>query len=899
MSDHANPFINPNTITICFGDRYRCIARPASYRALKREGREAFPDMSAVYSIVVLFQIPELPDRWVELSPDAYAIVRGGAVLHFNVQHPITKQYILPLPDQDPDAVVSTSQTPNNGAHHRETSGTLNHASDATPRPDTAGGNQVRPPTTVTRPPLGPYNTCSKGGRSMTSAFADLRGGGDVCGSGWGAASHRLRQSARLVPSRKECKEGWGFTEGASIGYPDEDTADDDEEKTRKNAKQEAAYQQRDNCVNKCSHHCGCTLCLQKRDGIVPTHAFTTVRPSPGSGNDSGWGEGPRDGAYVYGKTPVHGSSVSNQHIGNARWFGGPSLCESIGFRLHQEEQRAAALWDSKARSVQRGVGRMSPAPSAAEGNWGPVSSRGGLGPFAWRQASIYDDRHRGTSRGNNQGFSVSCSGPTAYVQRPPPGFSREYSIYQDGCEDGHEGYQRPRQAQRQPQQPYSYDAEHEATFSRNQTYGGWAPVWPCDCEISPKQKDTHGCQYQYQHDKRRTHAAGSMTTKEARNLNSVRTSSNAPPSSIEMPANPPPPPSSSSHFHPAKYATGSPRKSRTKARLSSAWAAGRKRREGRKAADTWDCEQQFKQVYHGHIKQDQSQRGQGGVTDHRLRGNVGSTTDHHTASEHYSAATEGLEEDYHDSPERGAGDEDTEYYHHAGEYNTSRAARQDTASDPVHDENFGENSGDNPNEYDGQDFSFHLLVENGGGDDEPTEADAAPAPSHIPRARWPEYWGTSPPPTEYKAPETTNRVSASKASKNDGSKAIADTAASGQERDEKRKKHGKKSADQSGFKQSGMKNVTTQWPAQATKTRLKKLMVKEQTAPAAAAGASKDSCTYQHQCLCDRCTSERCCIHYIRNKMDEKDEWGEKLGGQGWCACNAGCPEHNHLRFW
>lgn len=862
MSDNAaNPFLNMNTITICFGDRYRCISRPSSYRTLQREGRKAFPDMSAVYSIVVLFQVPELPGRWVELGPDAYAVVRGGAVLYFNVQHPITKQYILPFPDQDPDAVVTSSPAPNNGASRHETPGTLNHASDATPRPDTAGEKQVRPPTTITRAPVGPYNTFSQGGHSTTSAFADLRGGGDICGSGWGATSHRLRQSAWLVPSRKECQEGWALAEAASVWHPDEYTANDEEEQARQTAKQGPTYQELDTCVRKNSHHCGCTLCFQRRAGIVPTPAFTTVRMCPGGGSDSGWGDGSRRGGYVYGKTPVPGSSVSNQHV-RAGWkSGGPSQCSSVNFRFDQDSSPgAAAPWDSDARSVQRGVCRMSLAPSAADNGCGAVNGRGGLDQFNWRLANAYNDRCRGRTRGDNQDFFVSCSGPAAHVQCPPPGFSGEHSIYQNGYKDGNEGHQNPYQAQPQHQQPYSYDVEHDT----RQSYGGWGPVWPYDCEIPLQQTDAHGCQYQHLHDQR-VHPAGSMMMKVAGTLNSVRTSSNAPPYSIERPANPPPHPSSSSHFHPAKYATGSPRKSRTKARLSSAWAAGRKRRAGRTAADTWDDKQQFRQVNHEHLKQDQSPGGQGGVSDHdRLRGNVGSTTDHH-----------------------------------AGEYNISRAARQDTSSNPIPDKNFGENFGKNSSTYDGQDFPFHLLVEEDGGDDEHTEADAAPAPSHIPRARWPEYWGASPPPTEYKAPETTSRVSASKASKNDDSQAIAATAASGQERDEKRKKHGKKSTDQSGTKQSDMKHITTQWPPQETKTRLKKLMNKEQTAPAAATGASKDSCTYQHQCLCDRCTSERCCIHYIRTKMDEKDEWGEKLGGQGWCACNEGCPEHNHLRFW
>lgn len=897
-----NPFVNTDTITICFGDRYRCIARPASYRALQREGREAFPDMSAAHSVVVvLFQVAELPNCWLELSPDAYAVVRGGAVLYFNAQHPVTKEYILPLPGQQldpldintvyqgsPQAPASSSEsqrtTPNDGTVHRQsktrapgappTTCAEDDIYGATPRPGTApapGAKQARPPPTTTntaRPPLDPRDPfISRGDRSTASAFADLRGRGGSyvygSGSGWGASSsQRPGQSAWPAPGQKpKCQDEWldWPEDGVPVEYADEHTA----------------------------HH--------DRPPVLG------VDGSVGRAWVEGlWQDG---GAYAHGKTaaPV-----------------GPSLYVSNEQQQHQHHVRPAASWDNEVQSVGWGMGRMSLAPSATENGWcgapgaGLVDAKRGWGPRSTSQApmaSVYNDGYRGTStRGDGQDFSASVHGPAAQGLGPPPGFSCGFATHQNGYVPRNGGHQQPQwypaPGPQPQQQQYYHGVGYNANFGRNQQYGGgWAPIWPRDCDISSQQNGAKGGQYQpqYQHQhppqygaQRHPHPAANMMTMNGPpprfNLASVRTSSDFAPQPYHLdpfmmrPARPfpPPPPSStgSSHFHPSQYATGSPRRSRTKARLAAAWAAGKRRREQARAdgiaaavaGGRGDGQKKKKKMagqegrHHARLEEDLQQAQEGGQG-----GGGESRTGNSSASEYHSAVAEYLEDVEHledvayaeAALERGSGDEKhvQRHRHHASEYNNnnSRVAHHQKAStsDRVPDDE------KNLSEYDTQHDLIHFLLEEQEGCDasEPTEEEhdaAAPGPS---RTRSAEFWfepPLPPPATARKeAPatsSTTKRASASKkASKKnvDGCQHVTTTtAASGQAREEKEKQ--------------------------------------------------QQQCTYQHQCRCDHCTSERCCIHYIRRgTQDEEDfEVGTEVGGQGWCACDKGCPEHHHERW-
>lgn len=305
MPHTINPSASMNTITICFGERYRCIARPASYTDLKKQGRRAFPMMSSVASLVVLFRTPSLPGRWVELAPDAYAAVQAGAVLYFNVHHSVTKEYILPLPgqDQDPDAVfppLSERRTiPEDGGRARSREAAGDDDDDA----GLPGGAAATLSLGSLRP------------SEMRNDFA-ARSRGDVCGSGWGIASERFRRSARLIPDLRECREAIGLAvagEGWSGGYPDDERQAAGVTE-RKHAHRQDQRHHDDAGILGCSHDRDRELCRQERAGVPPAPAFTTpVLPSLGGGNrgEEG-GTRAHARAYAWGFPPAPGSSASN-----------------------------------------------------------------------------------------------------------------------------------------------------------------------------------------------------------------------------------------------------------------------------------------------------------------------------------------------------------------------------------------------------------------------------------------------------------------------------------------------------------------------------------------------------------------------------------------------------------
>ncbi|KAJ4422208.1 hypothetical protein N0V82_003178 [Gnomoniopsis sp. IMI 355080] len=200
-------------IIITFGDRCRKIAKPTSYKDLIAKARKEFPMMSSVACLVVMYY-PKTADetiigvKMVELDSNAYGSVKAGDVLFFNVQHPITKEYILPYPGEDPD-VPRQSQY-----HPADVEIILAGAGE-----EKQQHVKVRPNSFLERPHV--YEDASRFSAEIQQA------GGDAFGSGWGAASDRFWRSTKLVPDLKECRDAISLSIGASNGYPDDQSADD------------------------------------------------------------------------------------------------------------------------------------------------------------------------------------------------------------------------------------------------------------------------------------------------------------------------------------------------------------------------------------------------------------------------------------------------------------------------------------------------------------------------------------------------------------------------------------------------------------------------------------------------------------------------------------------------
>lgn len=169
--------------------------------------------MSAVASLVVMYYPKPAEEiimprvKMVEVDETAYGAVEDGEILFFNVQHPITKEYILPYPDEDPNA-------PRQSQYHPAD---LECLFTRPPYQEAAIREQVS------------RNSFHQQSRihGDTNVFSPevQRMGGDAFGSGWGAASDRFRRSAKLVPNLKECKDAAGLAMGESNGYPDEKSA--------------------------------------------------------------------------------------------------------------------------------------------------------------------------------------------------------------------------------------------------------------------------------------------------------------------------------------------------------------------------------------------------------------------------------------------------------------------------------------------------------------------------------------------------------------------------------------------------------------------------------------------------------------------------------------------------
>lgn len=189
-------------IIICFGDRRRIIALPSSYNGLLKVAREQFPNMSSVSSLVALYQPEDFKGTvddtcWVEVDKTAYGTLHDRAVVYFNVQHPITKEYILPLPGTDPD------QPQSRAARIEEIPLAGPADSSRYIDPDDSSTQQA---TTF------PNNN---------------RDDADACANGWGGASERFRRSAKYIPNPQDCKDA---IDGASDQWSDPESTKLEEE---------------------------------------------------------------------------------------------------------------------------------------------------------------------------------------------------------------------------------------------------------------------------------------------------------------------------------------------------------------------------------------------------------------------------------------------------------------------------------------------------------------------------------------------------------------------------------------------------------------------------------------------------------------------------------------------
>lgn len=212
------------TLYLTLGARTVMIARPANYQDLVHEIRHHFPTVSAVYSLAVVFQPAHanggLLQNWVEVDPSAYSAVHEGAELFVNVVHPLTKEYILPLPGESGPNHRSRKQV-------RRTDGFGNRVGNEPGDYDaTAEGNQLQDDQVSKFRPRGassrPRGVSHKYFNSSLSLELE-RTGGDAFGSGWGGASERFRRSTKLVPNLKDCKEAVGQSVGESNFYPEDE----------------------------------------------------------------------------------------------------------------------------------------------------------------------------------------------------------------------------------------------------------------------------------------------------------------------------------------------------------------------------------------------------------------------------------------------------------------------------------------------------------------------------------------------------------------------------------------------------------------------------------------------------------------------------------------------------
>ncbi|KAG6355751.1 hypothetical protein INS49_003717 [Diaporthe citri] len=212
-----------SNIFLTLGERTVMVARPATYQNLQREIRTQFPRVSSVYSLAVLFQPANinggLLSNWVEVDASAYSAVHNGAELFVNVVHPLTKEYILPLPGLPvPNRQHRKQVRRTDGLGNRV--GVEDGDHDATAQSDQVSKSRPRGVSTRTRGSSHKFD-------NFSLSLELEQPGGDAFGSGWAAASERFRRSTKLLPNLKDCKEAIGQSVGESNFYPE-----DEEEQT-------------------------------------------------------------------------------------------------------------------------------------------------------------------------------------------------------------------------------------------------------------------------------------------------------------------------------------------------------------------------------------------------------------------------------------------------------------------------------------------------------------------------------------------------------------------------------------------------------------------------------------------------------------------------------------------
>lgn len=297
-----------HNITICFGGRRRLISIPSSYEGLVRKCRETFPNIGSVSSTVVLFDTKyHICDSargyngYTELDPDAYHGVPDGAVLFLNVAHPLTKEYLLPLPNQDPEKMPSQKINPDD----------ITTMSTGKNEMDTHPIEAIKPQVSIQASQYNsPYLWPS---RTSTPQGPPCDYGPSLPGpqKNWGAASEQIRRSANLIPTLEDCKEAAGLAIGESNWYVDEEKSADHDEKTRDEPVQavveepgaygatSAYHQHLESCTKHCNHECDCEICVAKQNGEDPTPTFTVIEPvSIEIDNTSNNSDTPADSVY-------------------------------------------------------------------------------------------------------------------------------------------------------------------------------------------------------------------------------------------------------------------------------------------------------------------------------------------------------------------------------------------------------------------------------------------------------------------------------------------------------------------------------------------------------------------------------------------------------------------------
>lgn len=262
-------------IIISFGGRRRIIALPSSYNSLLKVARKQFPSMGSIYSLVALYQPEDFKGTieekcWVELDETAYYTLHDRAVVYFNVQHHITKEYLLPLPNTDPDK----PQPQVNLFEETLLAGSAD--TDHSLGPDDSNIIKIKP------------------------VPEDDRDNGDACASGWGGASERFGRSAKYIPNLQDCKDA---TKVASDQWSDpESTKLEEVEKGFKQVNSDAhqgwwgrahdtphtQHQHLEACAMGCDHSRHRELCLANEAGEFPSSAQKTFLHGEADINNTG-----------------------------------------------------------------------------------------------------------------------------------------------------------------------------------------------------------------------------------------------------------------------------------------------------------------------------------------------------------------------------------------------------------------------------------------------------------------------------------------------------------------------------------------------------------------------------------------------------------------------------------